>query len=250
MDKLVRNPNVPTVIVTAGGTREDIDEVRFLTNISTGKLGARIAERVMGAGWNLIYIHTETSALPMSVYPLYYEIDPCEDPSQGFPAYAAVKVRSTKNAYDAMKKWVPFADAVIHSMACGDFGFSPEKTKLKSNDPMVFVDSLRSRIVVNPKILNEIKKWNPKTVLVSFKFESGQTHENLIEIATVSMHKANGDFVVANDKSEMTKAGVHIAYIVPAIGDMPIQRVEGKSSIADSIFREVEWKLRKTAAVA
>lgn len=241
MEGVLRDLNVPTVIVTSGGTREDIDEVRFLTNISTGKLGAKIAERVIGMGWNLVYIHTETSAIPLT--PLYYSDGQDENLSEGFPKLAAVKVRSTRDAYDALKKWTPYANVVIHSMACGDFGFAPETTKLKSNSEMAFIESLKTRIFINPKILNEIKGWNPNVVLVSFKFESGQTTENLMEMATASMYKAHGDFVVANDKREMTKTGTHVAYLIPALNSTPVVRIEGKDQIADFVLKSVEKKL-------
>jgi phosphopantothenoylcysteine synthetase/decarboxylase len=230
-----RNKNVPTVIVTSGGTREDIDEVRFLTNISTGKLGAKIAEKVAGLGWNLIYIHTETAELPL--------INLCRDCKDVIPNLVGVKVRSTMDAYAAIKEWTQYSDIIIHSMACGDFGFKPEATKLKSNDPMAFIDSLRDRIIVNPKIVNQIKKWNPNIYLVSFKFESGQSYKNLVEIARNSMSKANGDLVVANDKKEMVAQGAHIAYLIPSDVNEPISAINGKDLIANAIMSYVGKKV-------
>ena len=78
------------------------------------------------------------------------------------------------------RRTLPHAPAVIHAMAISDFSFKPITTKLKSNDPGAFINSLRDRITVSPKVISYIKKWNPDVTLVSFKFEVDQTTEQLI----------------------------------------------------------------------
>lgn len=184
------------VIVTAGGTREDIDEVRFLTNVSTGKLGALIADYAHAAGFNVVFVCTESSMRPR-----LFETN-------------IVAVRSTQEAYDLLEKRVPEADAIVHAMACGDFGFKPTKLKLKSNSAEDFIESLRERIVVNPKILNMFKKWNNSIYVVSFKFETGKSIDELCAIARASMSASGSDMVIANDKEMMKAAGTHVAYAI------------------------------------
>jgi phosphopantothenate-cysteine ligase len=199
------------ILITAGGTREHIDEVRVLTNISTGKLGAQIAqvffyENVRDEVEKIYYICAKDSRLPVYLknpnYPMMN------------PDIEIITVDSTKEVYDIMEKLVPQVDIVIHSMAVSDFGFKLSNIKLKSNDPQAFVDSLRDRIVVNPKIISFVKKWNPRVKLIGFKFEVNKTTEELIDIAYESLIKNNCDFVIANDKSEMKEKNEHIAYIV------------------------------------
>jgi phosphopantothenate-cysteine ligase len=190
------------VLITAGGTREHIDEVRVLTNISTGKLGAQIADTF---SYNkdldkIYYICSKGSQIPeRPIYDVPIEI---------------IYADSVQQVYETMEKLVPKCDVVIHSMAISDFGFKTSNIKLKSNDPQAFIDSLRERIVVNPKIISFIKKWNPKTKLVGFKFEVDKTHDELIEIAFESLLRNECDFVVANDKKEMKDKKDHIAYII------------------------------------
>ena len=114
-------------------------------------------------------------------------------------------------------------------------GFEPETIKLKSTDPEAFIASLERRIIVNPKILPKIKEWDPSLFLVSFKFEVGQTKQELREIAEASMRGANGDLVVANDKVEMKKAGTHIARLYwndEIYPPGPSMEVRGKHAIA------------------
>lgn len=194
------------VIITAGGTREDIDEVRFLTNVSTGKLGALIADFMYCSGFDVRYVCTETSEQPIM-----------------FPKDKIRVVRSTSDAYQLLKgevfcndnDWefsVQNADAIIHAMACGDFGFKPLNEKIKSNSADAFIESLRERIIINPKILKEIKKWNPNIFLVSFKFETGETYESLCEKARASMESGDSNLVIANDKKMMTDKNSHVAF--------------------------------------
>jgi phosphopantothenate-cysteine ligase len=113
-----------------------------------------------------------------------------------------------------MEKLVPEMDIVIHPMAVSDFGFKPISTKLKSDDPEAFVESLKERIFQTPKILSQIKKWNPNCFLISFKFEDGSETDELINIAYNSLLKNNSDLVIANDKSEMKRENNHIAYFI------------------------------------
>ena len=76
-----------------------------------------------------------------------------------------------------MEEEVPKNDIIIHAMAVSDFGFKRDGAmKLKSNNPEAFIEHLRQNIIVNPKVISYIKKWNPNCKLVGFKFEVRQTH--------------------------------------------------------------------------
>ena len=205
------------VLVTAGGTSEYIDDVRIITNISTGKLGAKIADAFCKTGCEVIYLHGKRSVMPE----LSDKIETRE-------------VTSAQSVFDEMEKIVPNVDMVIHAMAVSDFGFKRDKSvKLKSNDPAAFIEYLSENIIINPKILNHIKVWNPKVTLVSFKFEVGQTNQSLIEIALESMKKSGSDAVIANDKVEMNNTREHVAYLVLPNGSFT--KENGKEEIANTL---------------
>lgn len=243
-----------TVIVTTGGTREDIDEVRFLTNISTGKLGCAIAKQFLG--WTqVILIRTETSTR-MDAENVDESISCIKSVLGGYAtknlnkvidmlakktpfSLVEITVRSTGDAYVVLEKLIPYADAVVHAMACGDFGFKPLTEKLKSNDPQAFIESLRQRIIVNPKILRSFIEWNPDIYIVSFKFEVGKTIDELIAIAKESMCNANGDLVVANDKTEMQTKKDHVAHFIPFSDRRAVETVVGKQEIAKKLVEIV-----------
>ena len=189
------------ILITSGGTIEHIDEVRTITNISTGRLGSQIANMFL--------------FLPNKIEKIYYV---CSKgtilPSVDNKVIEIVYANSANEVYNIMEKLVPKVDVVIHSMAVSDFGFKPSNIKLKSNDLQGFKDSIIERIVVNPKIISFVKKWNPAATLIGFKFEVNKSHEELIDVAYETLQKNNCDFVVANDKQEMKDNNQHIAYII------------------------------------
>lgn len=190
------------VLITSGGTREYIDGVRVLTNISSGKLGATIATLLTKNDFEIHFVYVKGSEIPN----ISENLD-----INNINFYPVTDVTSV---YQKMEELVPQMDIIIHAMAVSDFGFRPINTKLKSDDIDGFIESIRERIFKNPKILSHIKEWNPTCFLISFKFEDGTTHEELINIASESQRKNNSDIVIANDKKEMNTKNMHIAYFI------------------------------------
>lgn len=210
------------VLITSGGTSEYIDDVRVLTNISSGKLGSKIAEAFYKSGCDVQYIHGKGAILPE--FPGSYNSCEC--------------VKGVDRLIETLEKNVPTADVIIHAMAVSDFGFKRDgNIKLKSNNPQAFIDYMRDTIKINPKVISLIKKWNPDIKLVGFKFEVGITNKNLIELARKSITKNKCELVVANDKVEMATNKKHIAYLVTKENSV---RVEGKEEIANSLVEAIK----------
>lgn len=216
------------ILITSGGTKEHIDEVRVLTNISTGKLGAKIADTFLKnftLDCEIHYVYVKGSELPK----LNKFI--CEKRTKLY------EVTDVQSVYDIMEKLVPDMDIIIHPMAVSDFGFKHTDVKLKSNDPQAFIESLKDRIYQTPKILSKIKEWNPNCYLISFKFENGLKNEDLIQIAYDSLVKNNCDLVIANDKAEMKKLNSHMSYFVSRVnGSIKVDPINGKDEIAKEIL--------------
>ena len=190
------------IIITSGGTEEYIDDVRVLTNISSGKLGSRIAEVLsVRTDLKIHFVRSRRSHLP--------EVNTDN-----------IMTHDVRTATDAFKKIEYLMchnkiDAVIHSMAVSDFTFRRDKpVKLKSNDPESFIDYMRETITPNPKIISFIKKWNPNTFLIGFKFEVGISTAALVKLACSSIIKNDCDLVVANDKKEMEQAKSHVGHFI------------------------------------
>lgn len=227
------------ILITSGGTKEYIDEVRVLTNISTGKLGATIANIIqdkIGVEFELHFVYVKGSVLPEDKIITITPTSPDKFPYQKRALFLH-EVTDVQSVYEIMEKLVPDMDVVIHPMAISDFGFKPTNTKLKSNDPYAFIESLKERIYQTPKILSFIKKWNPNCFLISFKFENNLEHDKLIEIARESLIKNNSDIVIANDKAEMKRNGIHKSYFV-TLND--VQEIDGKENIALEILNKIK----------
>jgi phosphopantothenate--cysteine ligase len=220
------------ILITSGGTREYIDDVRILTNISTGKLGLTIAEEFSQMGdCEIFYVHAKDAVKPLNWGSMTHNIE----------------VTDVESLKSVMENLVPNMDIVIHSMAVSDFGFEPCNVKLKSSDPEAFIESLRKRIKKNPKILPLIKKWNPKCILVGFKFEVGSSQEERKELAVSQIETSGCDFVITNDKKEIQEKATHVARMYFAKMDcdfmnLKFVELEGKKDIAKAIFKYVNKK--------
>jgi len=225
------------ILITSGGTREYIDEVRVLTNISSGKLGALIADTIVMntpskdgfPGCHVHFVYVKGSETPKH-----------ERSFKGLQGMTLYEVTDVQSVYEVMEKLVPEMDVVIHPMAVSDFGFRQIDEKLKSNDPEAFIESLKQRIYQTPKILSHIKEWNPNCFLISFKFENGLNNYQLITTAFESMLKNNCDIVIANDKKEMKEARDHVSYFIhkskSTNEDVYFDKIAGKENIAKEIL--------------
>lgn len=234
-------------MVTSGGTKEYIDDVRVLTNISTGKLGQMIAQEFIKDSSDMLFQEiTETSSMKIVAatpkYKIYYVCPQgAAVPSGNFGSLEFIKITDVNSLKTAMEKLVPEMDVVIHSMAVSDFGFKSCNTKLKSSDPQAFIDSLRDRITMNPKILPMIKQWNPNCILIGFKFEVGSTHEERQILAKKQIDTCGCDAVLTNDKKEMQEKSTHVARMY--FPDNTWTDADGKEEIAKMIKTFIKSKL-------
>jgi phosphopantothenate-cysteine ligase len=226
------------VMVTAGGTREYIDDVRVVTNISTGALGCKIAEAFLAEGSHVFYVHAKGTPMP-------------KDPEEGPGRLTSEQFVTSDDLYTTMKTYCSGMkmDAVIHSAAVSDFTFRRDvPVKVSSESEEGFIEHLRQTIVRTPKIVKSVKEWCPKCVLVSFKFTVGKTPTELCNIAWRAGRGCQSDFVLANDKQQMSKNKEHVAYLV-CTNQEPIVRcgirratswyASGKDSIASAIVSTV-----------
>lgn len=162
------------LLVTAGGTIERIDPVRYLTNDSSGKMGYAIAEaaRNMGAEVTLIAANTQ---LP--------------DP-QGVEV---IPVISAQHMYDQVLARLPQMDVIIKAAAVSDYRPVQMATqKLKKGS-----SSLTITLEKTPDILEEIGRRKTTQYVVGFAAET----EHLAQHAMAKLQAKRSDLIVANDVS-------------------------------------------------
>jgi phosphopantothenoylcysteine decarboxylase/phosphopantothenate--cysteine ligase len=165
------------IIITAGGTSEAIDDVRVITNKSSGKMGIYIAEEAHRRGAKVTLIRGNTSI----------------EPSYGFKD---VKIKGVGDLYGEIKKNVKKNDIIIHAAAVSDFSVDKINKKISSGKKI----SLKLKPTI--KIIDEIKKINKKIKLVGFKAESKISKKELISRAFNKLKESKADLMVANDISK------------------------------------------------
>lgn len=228
------------IIITAGGTSEKIDNVRKITNSSSGKLGMIIANHILEKEEDIIiyYICSKDSYKPNDSRVKIITIDGTIDLKNNIE-YLLVNEK---------------IDIFIHSMAVSDYttDFVTTLDKITSeltntgnlNNLECFkeskISSNEENLVIvlkpTPKIISLIKSISPKTTLVGFKLLDNVSKNELIKVAKKLRDKNNCDIVVANDLSTI-RNGNHIAYLIDREDD--IVEAHGKDNIAKKLVKKL-----------
>jgi len=164
------------VLVTAGGTREPLDPVRYIGNRSSGKMGYAIARAAAAAGADVVLITAPTWLVPPGG---------CE----------VVKVETALEMHREVISRAAECDAVVMAAAVSDFRAEQvQGEKVKKSDK----DRWTVTLVPNPDIAGEVgAQKRPGQILVAFAAET----ERLLENAAAKLKAKNADLVVANDVS-------------------------------------------------
>ncbi len=161
------------IIVTAGGTREKIDSVRFISNFSSGKMGVALADEAYIQGADVVLVSTIDVKKP----------------------YKVKLVESAFEMQQLVKNEMESADYLIMAAAVADYrAKNISETKLKKTSQ----DEISIDLVKNPDILKVIcESKNDNQLVVGFCAES----ENILEYAKEKIQKKGCDFLIANDIS-------------------------------------------------
>lgn len=203
------------IIVTAGGTREPIDAVRFIGNKSSGKMGVAIAEECFLQGGQVVLIRAKTAISPR--YNIKQIIFETADELEG-----------------SIKKELMHADFLFHVAAVSDFRINKQKGKISSDEPSTLT------LIPREKILNKVKLWNAKTVVIAFKAETGKI-ENLLQKARDRMKKTNIDGIIANivNKTSGFEVDTNEVYILKNSGETTHIPLNSKRNIAKKIVENI-----------
>ena len=206
------------IVVTAGGTQEAIDPVRYIGNHSSGKMGYAVAEAARDRGADVTLVTTPTSLMPIA-------------------GIETVKVQSAKQMKDAVVKATAKADALIMAAAVADY--MPKTTaarKIKKGS-----GGMTLELVKTPDIIFEVKG---KFIKIGFAAET----EDLIANAKKKLTTKKLDMIVANDitsKDSGFGADTNKVIIINKDGkqeDLPLMT---KREVADKILDRVEKMMGK-----
>lgn len=168
------------VLITAGGTKERIDPVRYISNDSSGKMGYALAEDAVKKGAEVILISATTALhIPNGVKMEYVE--------------------SAREMQEKVLNHFSSVDIAIMVAAVSDYRVKePATQKIKKTDDK---DEITLTLVKNPDILKQLGSLKKEgQTVIGF---AAETHQ-VIEFAKQKLVKKNADFIIANDVSDQS----------------------------------------------
>lgn len=204
------------VVITAGGTKENIDAVRYIGNYSSGKMGIAIADNAYKLGAEVVLIST-------------VETD---------KKYKVINVQTAEEMYETVKTEFQNAYTLIMAAAVSDYRVkNKSKQKIKKDG-----NSLVIELVENPDILQEMSKIKKDNqIVVGFCAES----QNLLEFAKQKITKKGCDYICANDISKKDigfSSNDNELYIIDK--ELNVQHIEkaDKQTVALKILENIYGK--------
>ncbi|NPA12542.1 MAG: bifunctional phosphopantothenoylcysteine decarboxylase/phosphopantothenate--cysteine ligase CoaBC [Aquificae bacterium] len=202
------------ILITAGGTREYFDPIRYISNASSGQMGYSLAQMSYALGGNVVLVSAPTCLTA---------------PSQ----IKKVDVVSAEDMYKAVMGYLDWADVVIMNSAVADFKpaqYSGQKLKKDKQ-------SLTVQLAPNPDILKAIgERKREGQIVIGFAAES----ENIIQNAEDKLKRKNLDYIVANSLSVFSK-DTHSGWIVSKDGQIyeipPMDKENSALYILEKIFK-------------
>lgn len=214
------------ILVTAGGTREPLDPVRFIGNRSSGKQGVALARAAAarGADVALVVANIEDGVLAES----------------GITGVEVTHVSTTLELQEATLLAAGVADIVIMAAAVADY--RPETvadTKIKKETQG---DTLDLRLIKNPDILRELTaaRRSGQTV-VGFAAETEPDRDALLELGRAKAARKGVDYLVVNRVgwTEGFATEGNTVVVLNAAGDIVAEVAGSKASVADGILDAV-----------
>jgi phosphopantothenoylcysteine decarboxylase/phosphopantothenate--cysteine ligase len=206
------------VLVTAGGTREAIDPVRFVGNRSSGKMGYAVAERAARRGAAVMLVTTVRRPAGSGI--------------------ELIEVETAEEMYDAVLARAPECDVVVMAAAVADFrpkAIAPEKLKKHDGVPEIVLEP-------TPDILAALGERKEHRYLVGFAAETGDLRAR----ATAKLAAKRVDLMVANDVSA-ADAGFEVdtnrAVLLHSDGGSEELPLQSKAGLADAILDRVRAAL-------
>lgn len=210
-----------TFIVTAGGTVEAIDPVRFISNYSTGKMGYAIAEELANRGAIVKLVSGQVTV------------------SLSHPNVQIIKALSADQMYDATTKLFVEADGAVLCAAVADY--TPKnraEKKIKHSQPELSIELIRTK-----DIAAEVGKMKrPEQILVGFALETNDEQSN----ATEKLRRKNLDMIVLNSLNDSESCfgydtnKITIISRDGTIAEFPLKsKAEVARDIVDSIIEKI-----------
>lgn len=213
------------ILITAGGTKEPIDAVRSITNISTGLTGALIAETLSSRGHRITFVHARDSRRPEA-----------REGKDGSGAIALKSFASFRDLDETLKRLLSERqyDAVIHMAAVSDYSVdhltvSGRKVTASTEEKIDSGESVSIHLKKNHKILPRLKEYARRSemVVIGFKLTAGASPDEKRRV--LSRVSAGTDLIVHNDLKDIGPTRHAATFYV---GGIEVAQTETKFELA------------------
>jgi phosphopantothenoylcysteine decarboxylase/phosphopantothenate--cysteine ligase len=215
------------VVVTSGATREPIDSVRFISNLSSGRTGAMICEAFVARGFKVTQVAGVDSVQAAGVAR-----------RESFTDHASLDTALRRLARDSD------CDAIVHAAAVGDFAVAEPVTgaKIGSGQP------LSVKLEPTHKIIDRIMGYagNSNLVLVGFKLTHDPDAGAQARAARELLKRSRARFVVQNDVSTLAEGEEHL-FFVHENGSSRVRRYVGREKLSTALAQLVEEQVKAHA---
>jgi len=215
------------ILITAGGTREYIDSIRFIGNPSSGRMGIELALEARARGAEVC---------------LVYGFGVIEPPREGIKI---IRVKSNLEMLNAVISELKTGkyNIMIHPAAVSDYG----PVKFKQGKMPSGLEEFYIKLRPLPKIIKEARKIDPHVFIVGFKAEYDVPEDELVKRAHKKLLECGADLIVVNDVSK-PGAGfgtlTNEVYVVDKEGKAIHIPLTHKREVAFRILKIVSDKLK------
>lgn len=207
------------ILITAGGSREAIDDVRYLGNRSTGRTGALIAAEAVRRFHTVYLLKGEGS-----ISPAPWAADTGLLQQVGYDSASDL----LEKGLDLLRRHT--FDAIIAAAAVADFAPERQEGKVSSQR-----DEWTLVLRPTPKVVDQLAAAAPQATLVVFKLEAAKEQQDLVARAQTTMKRVGANLAVANFAAGMGRDD-HPALLVEPDGS--VQPVDHRDHLAQSL---VQW---------
>ncbi|HZU97738.1 MAG TPA: phosphopantothenoylcysteine decarboxylase, partial [Planctomycetota bacterium] len=213
-------------LVTAGGTREQLDDVRVLTNVSRGRFGTSIARALAARG-------VETTLLASREVARSAELEHAPFRRDEFSSFADLRAKLELLGHVDHRP-----DIIFMAAAVSDYSPVPHEGKISSDREELTISLKR-----NPKLLAALRsRCGPATFIVGFKLLSRVSHDELVRVATKQVKENQLDLTVANDLARLGEVVHPVVLVTP---DGSATDLEGpRDEVAARIVEHVLGRLK------
>jgi phosphopantothenate-cysteine ligase len=215
------------VLITAGGTNVPIDDVRCISNFSSGNFAAELADAALKAGEEVIYLHAKHAKMPLAKLT---SIDVETAVGMSKKALKEQKLvaddrkgRLETVAYSSYDEYAQKLEEIIQSgqvsmvflaAAVSDYGVDKIPGKISSDNESQVITLKKL-----PKLISQIKNWSKNPIFqVGFKLLSDVSKEELIDVAYRAGLKNHSDLTFANDLAEIRAGKRNVTIVTPEKG--------------------------------